>query len=388
MTQLLYLQNAYLWENDAVVVELFPDGIVLDKTCFFPEGGGQPGDSGFISGVCVTNTKMQGETVVHCIQDKTSSFQVGDHVHCEVDRQKRFARMQGHSGEHILSGLAHSLFGCENVGFHMDDVIMTVDFDRYLTDEDLLLLENKANACIYENRTITCSILTPSDSRPYRSKLEDLQNPRIVTIEGIDRCACCAPHVSSTAQIGMIKILSSMRHRGGIRLTLVAGITAYEYFCKIHMQSSEVGEMLAVKATEIARAVNALIERNKRISYEKNCQFERMVEELGAYLPEHTENRCVFLPDLTPEELKTAVLLLKKGRLGLTIVLSGCDTSGYSFAMTSDSLDVKKYTKIVTSALSGRGGGRFDVVQGKLNVSRKEIEDFFDRFRCCDYENA
>lgn len=388
MTQLLYLQDSYLRKNEAVVVAVHPKGIMLDKTCFFPEGGGQPGDSGSISGAFVSDTRILDGDVVHLIREKENVFQVGDRVCCEIDWPKRFERMQAHSAEHILSGLANSIFGCENVGFHMDDVIMTVDFDRFLTEEDLLLLEEKANICVYEDHAITCQPLDPADQRPFRSKLEDLKNPRIVTIEGIDRCACCAPHLSSTAQIGILKILSFMRHRGGIRLTLAAGKTAYEYFCKIHKQSSQVGEILAVKPTEIAPAVNSLIEKNKSISYEKNRQFERLITEIGAFLPNDTENRCVCLPDLSPEELKTAAMLLKKDVRGLVVVFSGSDPEGYSFAMTSDFVDVKTLTRTVTAALSGRGGGRFDVVQGRFNASRKEIETFFAGLKGNKYENA
>ena len=179
-----------------------------------------------------------------------------------------------------------------------------------------------------------------------------------------------------------------MRHRGGIRLTLAAGKTAYEYFCKIHKQSSQVGEILAVKPTEIAPAVNSLIEKNKSISYEKNRQFERLITEIGAFLPNDTENRCVCLPDLSPEELKTAAMLLKKDVRGLVVVFSGSDPEGYSFAMTSDFVDVKTLTRTVTAALSGRGGGRFDVVQGRFNASRKEIETFFAGLKGNKYENA
>ena len=227
MTTKLYDQDSHCRTFSAQVFSCTPvQGgqwhIVLDQTAFFPEGGGQPGDQGTLDTVRVLDTRERGDAIVHITDGPLTP---GTSVTGELDWALRFARMQCHSGEHVLSGLAHSLYGCTNVGFHMGEDQVILDFDKELTPQQLTVLEDRANQIITENRPVTARYPAPEElaALDYRSKLDLTEQVRIVTIAGCDVCACCAPHVTCTGEIGLVKLVDAMRHRGGIRLWMVAG---------------------------------------------------------------------------------------------------------------------------------------------------------------------
>ena len=199
--------------------------VELDATAFFPEGGGQCGDRGTLGGVNVLDTVERGGTILHIC---AGPLPAGSEVRGEVDAELRFSNMQTHSGEHIVSGIVHRLFGYDNVGFHLDGAA-TLDFSGELTAEDIARVELLANEAVWKNLPVTARYPSPDElaGLEYRSKLDLTENVRIVTIEGVDVCACCAPHVSRTGEIGLIKITDFMRHRGGVRLTMLAGRRAF-----------------------------------------------------------------------------------------------------------------------------------------------------------------
>ena len=210
MTEKLYDKDSFLKKFTATVLECEPCengwSVLLDKTAFFPEAGGQKADTGTLGGARVSDVLIREENIYH-ITDKP--FNVGDVVTGEIDFDRRFDFMQQHSAEHIISGIAHSLYGCENVGFHLSDEIVTLDFDKVLNHEQLLKIEEIANRKVFECVNFCCYY--PDDETlsklSYRSKKELEGDVRIVEIENTDMCACCAPHVKTAAQIGLIKLL-------------------------------------------------------------------------------------------------------------------------------------------------------------------------------------
>ena len=222
MTERLYDVNSHMRDFTAKVLSCAGMNgkyeLVLDKTAFFPGGGGQAPDSGKIGGARITDVFERGGDVVH-IAD--AAVPEGQEVSCGIDWETRFRRMQNHSGEHIVSGIVHRLFGYDNVGFHMGDHTVTLDFSGELSPDDVQRIETLANLAVYQNLPVTTAFHTPDElsSLSYRSKLEFTGAVRLVTIPGVDCCACCAPHVEYTGEIGIIKILDAQRHRGGMRLT-------------------------------------------------------------------------------------------------------------------------------------------------------------------------
>ena len=382
MTEKLYYADGYLHEFDAKILRLeaFHEkkAIVLDKTAFFAEGGGQPGDTGRIGDVAVIDTLIEEDIIYHIVKN-TCNLTVNDTIHCSVDFPKRFARMQAHTGEHIVSGIAHAKFGVNNVGFHMDDTVMTVDFDRPLTGEQLKELELCANECVYKNAEVIAWYPSNAEleSLSFRSKIDDLEHPRIVTIKGYDQCACCAVHVVRTGEVGLIKILTAVSHRGGIRLTLICGITAFRDYEMKHAHTLRIADLLAAKHGETDAAVEKLLQKEKNLKWQLQQRTESIIGYVKKNEPYTDGNRVFCFDRFDPEMLKAAAVNLKDICGGLCVVISGDDCKGYYFAMASNAVNVHDFTKIIVSVLNGSGGGRYDVIQGRFNATESEIKSYF-----------
>ena len=381
MTEKLYCINSRLSECDAVVLSIEAKNgkyrTVLDGTCFFPEGGGQQSDTGYIQNTFVSHVEEHDGMIYHVSED-APDFAENDTVHCRIDAEKRFARMQAHSGEHIVSGIVYSMYGFDNVGFHMDDTLMTVDFSGYLTKEQLKEVELAANRAVYENVPINTFY---ADSRPditdYRSKLTTLQNPRLVEIPGYDVCACCAPHVLRTGEIGVIKILSSASHRGGVRITLICGVTAYAELSARYTDILRLSDMLCAPHDGVPNAVSDLLVRNEKLKRENALQKDAALKWIADAATRSDGNICVFADGIEPDGLRKLSVMLRDKCGGLCVVLSGDDSSGYAFAITSPTVNLRTLSKEINNALAGRGGGKDDMLQGRFGAKKDEIEQYF-----------
>ena len=203
--------------------------IILNRTAFFPEGGGQSSDEGTLDGqdVLFLRTENNETTIVHTVK---KPIPVGKLVYGEINMKERFSRMQNHTAEHICSGIIYSLYGFNNIGFHMGQDEITMDFDGLFTQEQINNIEFLANEAVYKNVPVKFSFCKPNeaDNIFYRSKKKIETTLRLVEIEGIDVCACCAPHVSRTGEIGVIKILGFQKYKGGTRISLLAGERAFK----------------------------------------------------------------------------------------------------------------------------------------------------------------
>ena len=231
MTEKLYDIDSHLKEFTATVIDSYEkaDGYftVLDRTAFFPEGGGQASDIGYINDVKVYDVRIQDGIIYHYT---VKPFKKGESVVGKLNFEQRFDFMQQHSAEHIVSGIAHKYYGCENVGFHLGADIVTLDFDKILTRDDILKIESLSNEAVFRNVAINAYYPDSEalKSIEYRSKKEIDGAVRIVEIEGVDACACCAPHVKKSGEIGLIKLLGSEKLRGGVRIELKAGKRALD----------------------------------------------------------------------------------------------------------------------------------------------------------------
>lgn len=240
---------------------------MLDRTAFFPEGGGQPADNGFIGGAKVFDVHEKGGEVVHCCSEKCP---VGAELECRIDYERRFDHMQQHTGEHIFSGFVHSVCGFENVGFHMGESSVTVDFNGVVSPEELRRIERLANEAIYKN--IYVETLLPSteelENYSYRSKKELQGQVRLVRIEGVDLCACCGTHVSRTGEVGMIKAVASAHYKSGVRIALLIGRRALADYGEKNDSVYAISNLLCAKTEEVAPAVERLREQLKTAQYE------------------------------------------------------------------------------------------------------------------------
>lgn len=343
--------------------------VVLDDTAFYPEGGGQPADQGTLGAARVLDVQRRDGVILHYTD---RPLPAGCAVHGELDWTRRFDHMQQHSGEHIVSGLIHRAFGLNNVGFHLGDVV-TIDFDGVITWEDALAVERQANEVVWADRETVISWPSPEELAriDYRSKKALAGAVRLVEFPGADRCACCGTHVTRTGEIGAVKLLSLMRHRGGVRLTLLCGRRAMAYLDRLYDAAASAGEALSVKPADIAQAVAREKEQAADLRRRLAESQQRYFRLLAETLPESLL-AVRFEEGLSPWDLrKGAELLAAEGRARAVLLCSG-GAGQYSYVLMSGGCDVRPLGKALNEALRGRGGGK-DAVQGRYGASEADI---------------
>ena len=377
----LFYTNPYLREFDATVVACTEGKkgfeIVLDNTAFYPEGGGQPADLGTLGEAKVSDVRHQNGVIIH-FTDK--ALEVGATVHGVLDWERRYDNMQNHTGEHVLSGVINHAFGYENVGFHMHDDAITIDMDGPMTDDDVKAMEKAANDMIKADIAVDISFPTAEEraAMGFRSKKELTGKVRIVNIPTADCCACCGTHVKSTQEVGIIKVLSASKHRGGTRIEFVCGDRALRDFTKKHDEVIKVSRLLSVKPDEVAAAVEktlqTLVARDERIAQMNQRYFEMKT----TMLPADQTILTLFEEGLTPFELKlfaTQVAESKKAQV-TALLASAAAADGtvvYNYVIAWDDARLREASKTLNQRLNGRGGGK-DMVQGSFKAARAEIE--------------
>ena len=387
-TELIYYKDAYIKSFKAVVLSCENNGkfyeVVLDRTAFFYEGGGQKADTGFIGEAKVTDVREKDGEVVHYVDRALS---VSLEYQCTINWEQRFFRMQNHSGEHIVSGIVHSLYGFDNVGFHMEEDYVTVDFSGELTREQLDGVEDKANRVVYDNVEIECFFPDEKEleSLDYRSKLDLKENVRLVKIGETDLCACCAPHVKRTGEVGIIKILDFMRHRGGVRIVMKSGFKALLDYREKYRNVYESSVMLSSKQNEVASFVK------KKIS--ENESLQRTFADFKTKIAENDKENLNFSGDIAYfiSSCYDADMMRNLANFGMTkaklcLVFSGNSEGGFSYVAGSTSLDLNSFAKDFNSALNGRGGGRGTMIQGKISASKEDIISSLENLPLENYE--
>lgn len=379
MTEKLFYEDSHMITFSAIVEACEKVGeyyeAVLSRTAFFPEGGGQYADTGYIDGIRVLDVQEKQGIIYHKLEQELS---VGKEVSGIIDWEERFSKMQNHSGEHIISGLVHKRFGYDNVGFHMGKDAITMDFNGVITREELKELEKQANAIVYQNLAI--ETLYPSKEElehlVYRSKIEIAGQVRIVRIPDCDVCACCAPHCKTTGEIGTIKLVGMQNYKGGVRISMLAGFRALEDYEVKSENVKRISVLLSAKEFEIADEVEKLKEelqvKKSQIQELKRTILKHKVESMD----ENQEVVAMFEADLDgngPREL--ANMLLAKGTK-VAAVFAGTE-GNYRYVIGSKSVDTRNIVKALNEKFQGRGGGKPEMVQGSVmgeeNCVREEV---------------
>ena len=352
--------------------------ILLDQTAFYPEGGGQPYDTGTLGGVKVLEVHQREGRVVHTCQ---APLEVGSQVEGQIDWPRRFDLMQHHSGEHIVSGIAHRRFGCDNVGFHMGNDVITIDLNVELTAEQVAQLEAEANQYIWEDHPISITYPTPQELEQldYRSKKALTGQVRIVSFPGADTCACCGTHVSSSGQVGLVKLLSCQKFRDGVRIELVCGKRALDYLSQVWEQNHQISNLLSAKTMQTSAAVHRLLEENTALKSRILTMEERQFAALAQRYADEG-NVVVFEDGLSPDSLRRLCGAVQAACGGRCACFSGEDGSGYQYAIGQPGGDLRPLVKSLNQTLQGRGGGKPDFVQGSLSATREAIQEFFRQY--------
>jgi len=376
----LFYENIKLTNFTATVVscEATEDGkqyrILLDATAFFPEEGGQSADKGSINDLPVLDVQIKDDLIYHYLEQP---LEPGSSVTGHVDWKQRFDFMQQHSGEHIVSGLVHNRFGYNNVGFHLSNNEVTLDFNGELTPEQLREIELQANEIIYQNLPV--EIIYPSKDElatlSYRSKIEIEGQVRIVTIPGVDVCACCAPHVTRTGEIGIIKITSCQSHRGGVRLTILCGKRALADYNKKQDSVTAVSVALSARQDLIADAVRKVKEdmsrQQERINTLQAQLLELNVSTLTA--PSECENAILFVDKMDTIAIRNTVNTLVERYCGYCGVFSGDEINGYTFIVGSKTKDCKELAQTFRQELGAKCGGNTPMIQGSVTANKENI---------------
>ena len=382
MTEKIYYEDAYQKNFEATVTDCREGKkgyeIVLNRTAFYPEGGGQPGDTGTLQ--CgdqileITDThEKEGEILHFCEQP----LEIGSKVKGTINWKRRFDLMQNHSGEHIVSGLVHQKFGYDNVGFHMGKDTVTIDFNGEFTVEDMQEFERAANERVWANERVDITSYTEEEVKAveYRSKKELHGMVRIVTFPNADVCACCGTHVSYTGEIGLIKLISLQKWKGGVRMEMLSGRKAMEYVAEICRQNQQISVALSAKPLETAEAVEHLkkaqLDQQFRVGALEQKLFKNMAKQY-----EGSGSVLVFEEDLSADGVRRLATEIMETCEGRCVVCSGDDESGYKYAMGEKDGDLRALVKEFNSTLNGRGGGKPFFAQGSVNATRKEIEEF------------
>lgn len=378
-TQKLYYDDCHLRVFTARVLSC-EEGeggfhVTLDRTAFYPEGGGQASDTGTLGGVRVLHAAEAGEAVVHLCG---APLEPGSTVEGRVDWDRRFDLMQQHSGEHMVSGVIHRRYGAHNTGFHMGAESITIDFDTEIPAGDLSTIEDEVNAAIWQNLPIRCWVPSREElpSVVYRSKKILPWPVRIVEVPGVDSCACCGVHVAFTGEIGLVKLISCVRFRGGSRIEMLCGRRALDQLNAVWQQNALVSHAFSAKPTQTgaaAQKVNELLARQKyRITGLENQVFESIANSCQG-----RENVLLFQPGLDSQSVRRLADLAAEGVSGTAAVFSGEDGKGYAYALVSKSKDLSALCRAMNQALCGRGGGKGGFCQGSVRAGKAQIAAFF-----------
>lgn len=380
-TKKLYYVNSHLSQFSGRVLCCQPCDrgfeVILDQTAFYPEGGGQAADTGTLGTVRVLDVRERDGAIVHLCDGPVT---VGQTLEGTIDYCLRFDRMQQHSGEHIVSGLINRRWGFHNTGFHMGTESTTIDFDGVIPAEALPELERLANEAVWQDLEVHCSVPAPEvlPTIPYRSKRALPWPVRIVEIPGYDICACCGTHVARTGEIGIIKLLSVIPFRGGVRMEMACGNRALGILNRAYDQNRQVSQAFSAQwqeTGEAARKMNELLSQYKfRITaLERQIFAATAVGYAGVGDVVHFEDG---LDNVAVRELADAIAQVCGGTAA---VFSGSDDAGYAFCLVSRSEDLRPLGKKLTRSLNGRGGGKPDCQQGRLQSTREAIAAFFSR---------
>ena len=385
-TQKYYEADAYRREADAVILAAEPDGrgggrLALDGTVFYPEGGGQPADHGTLTlpdgaRLTVTDVHEQGGVIWHRVDALPDTAAPGTAVTGRIDWAWRFDKMQQHTGEHILSGILHQMFGAENVGFHIGSDAVRMDTSVPISAEGLREAELAANRIVWQNVPVLITYPTREElaRMTYRSKKEIEGQVRIVTIPGADVCACCGTHTAATGAVGQIKILAAENYKGGVRLSIVCGERALLAAQAMRQRQADIGALLSAKPSETAHAVHRVYDEYTALKFAHFGLCSELFDALAAQVAPGAD-AIRIVPGLDPDGLHRLAARLSEATTGLCAALTA-NEKGTGYCLAQAGGDVRALTKALNTALNGRGGGKPGICQGSCAAAPEQVERF------------
>ena len=373
----LYYENPYQKEFTAEVVNVIEKEsnyhVELDKTYFYPEGGGQPSDTGYINGAAVTYVYEENEKIYHIVEVKPLKIH---RVKCSIDFKKRYDYMQQHLGQHILSACLSDLFNAATIGFHLGTDSSSIDIDKAISSEELKLAEKKANKIVLDN--INIEVLYPTSSELKKLSLKKIpvkagEKIRIVKISDIDLNPCCGLHPNSTIEVQLIKITKFEKYKTGLRIEFMCGARAVSDYTLKHEAIEKMSKLLCCNNAALLPEVERLSgELNKALTEKRALKAEVADYEVQNMLgsAEEIEGIKVLKIIYDTGDLKyTNTLATKLVSAPKVIVLFGVrseDKANLLFMCSRDLniLSMDSLLKDAITLIDGKGGGSSFSAQG------------------------
>ncbi len=353
--------------------------VLLDKTMFFPEEGGQSPDKGNIDGYNVKNVQIKNDIVSHTIECNNDHFAVGKEVYGNVDWDYRFSNMQNHSAEHIFSGLVNKKYGYNNSGFHLSDNIVTMDFDGPLSAKDIAELEADVNDVIHKNIKTNAGYPEPEELKKleYRSKIDLESGVRIVEMGPYDKCACCAPHVSRTGEIGIFKVQSIQSYKGGVRISYLAGKRALNAYINDFNLLERLCNKLSANRASLEQFVDNLKLSNDNLKLDL-VKADTFRLEIEVDKQKNNSSVLIFDKDIEATTVRKVANNFTSNNDKLIAIFIGDDETAYKYVVASNTVDTRNYANILREKFDAKGGGPASLVQGTVNASKADIEKIFN----------
>ena len=382
--QQLYYQDPYLRELEVTVTACEPaasaDGteqynLCFNKTVFYPEGGGQPGDRGriyrtdFRDKVLAEITDTRYDSRNRIVHQATAALPVGSTVRTVIDWDRRYELMQQHSAEHLVSGLIKQRYGFENVGFHINETFTTLDTSGYLPPEDLAWLTDEMNRIIWNNLPFETTVYPAEEVRDldYRSKIDLPDDVRLVQVEGVDLCACAGTHVHTTGELGQVRFIDHQKHRGGVRLTMLAGVRALRDAESLHTQALEAGSALAAPRLELLPSLTKLQEQLNSSLMANRRLTSRL---LSLALPKRIEapTLCIVPAGLDAKDIKYQVKGLEPADGAQVLLLQPDGPQTRFFLRAGTKEGQQTVLSFLKDEYEAKGGGPPQLSQGALTM--------------------
>ena len=353
--------------------------MILDRTCFFPEQGGQSADTGKINDdVIVLDVQIKNGVIDH-LTDRP--LEVGAFVYGKIDFTHRFDFMQHHTGEHIFSGLVYKTYGYHNVGFHLSDRTVSMDYDGFLTMDQVRAIEWEANQVIWKNLPVEISWPDKEDldQISYRSKKEISGRLRLVTIPGVDVCACCAPHVKRTGEIGQLMVANAARYKGGTRLHILCGGRALKAARQDAGFLSEGGQLLSCSKENLISQIKAMMDRENELirilEESKATELKKMVDGVPA------KKKNVILSagqsnEKTSSEAADRLSHLHNGVCGVLFA----DGVKQRVVLVSRTIPLRAVAQALRQSTGFKGGGDDDCIRGMIDLDAEQLEKWLDQY--------
>ena len=362
MTERLYYLDPYLKEFTARVVKQTPRGVVLDRTAFYPTGGGQPCDLGTLNGIEVTDVIEDGREVVHAV-----SSPLEGEVRGVIDWDRRRDHMQQHHGQHLLSEAFVRVSKAQTSSFHLGRQGCSIDLDKDIAPVDLERAETLSNMIIYENRPVQVSIFGHEEAKnlPMRKPPPVEDRIRVVTVSDYDCQACCGTHPRTTGEVGVVCITGAERQKGTTRVHFACGYRALTEARENSRILKSLGLKLSAGREELEKAVDRIQADFADARRQSNAAEKKLAELLGRDLAARGKI-VVEVFEGKPIDFLRAVATALVSQPGKVAILGGTgETSSIVVARSQDvSIDLRPLFKDILAPIQGKGGGSAHFVQG------------------------